>query len=469
MAAELKQFPLEANRGVVAAELKQFPLEANRGVVAAELKQFPLEANHGVDEKSGLLCDLQGGAVNFEPLKVKAGERLIPLQPELKYQLAMYSPEPDPQYIYTYSYPPEANLTKFCPDHSIFNWQTGSHIFAKEAYVRVILRAELEQGENTLADFFRWESLSPLSDETGEELPRWIEEEAERVAKRVQQCRRPDDLVFFLLTDIHYTTGCNWFCTAASLAAAKPRIQPDGVIQLGDITDGLLPTVWTQRYADRVLADIRQLELPLFGCLGNHDRNFFRGNTQGLSLKACSQLCLGRDDPDYCIDYPEQRLRMIFLDSFDPERRERYGFSIKTLHHLLEMLDETPYGWRVLIFSHVPPLARLHVWSNTILGSEDAMGLLHKFRRKRNGKVAWIHGHNHADQIFNGPGFPIVSLGCSKLEAFPEYKPEGSVTRMRRIGNPTQELWDVLVFHTHGSDFDLIRYGAGPDRYVHMR
>ena len=83
--------------------------------------------------------------------------------------------------------------------------------------------------------------------------------------------------------------------------------------------------------------------------------------------------------------------------------------------------------------------------------------------------VAWVHGHNHAEQVFNGPGFPIVSLGCSKLEAFPEYKPEGSVTRMRRWGEPTQELWDVLVFHAHGSDFDLIRYGAGADRYIRMR
>ena len=455
--------------------------------MAAELKQFPLEANRNVDGQTGLLCDMQGVAVNFEPIRVKAGETLVPLQPELKYQLALYTQEPDPQYIYTYSYPPEANLTKFCPDQSLFTWRTGSYLFAKAAYVRVILQAGLKHSGTTLADFFRWEEdagyENPLShrfkkrgapsylfsDESGEELPDWIAEEAERVAKRVQQCRRTDDLVFFLLSDVHYTTGCNWPCTEASLAVAKRRIEPDGIIQLGDITDGLLPTEWTQRYAGRVLSDIKALGLPVFGCLGNHDRNFFRGNTQGLSLKACSQLCIGRDDPDYYIDYPDQRLRMIFVDSFDPQRQERYGFSIKTLRHLLEMLDETPYGWRVLIFSHVPPLARLHVWSNKILGSDDAIGLLQKFRRKRNGVVAWIHGHNHADQVDTGQGFPVVSFGCSKLEAFTEHKPAGSVTRMRRLGEPYQELWEVLVFHTHGSDFDLIRYGAGSDRYVRMR
>ncbi len=431
----------------------------------SELKQFPMEAGCGVDRQNGLLCPSQGAAVNFEPMRVYAGEQLIPLKSDLEYQVATYSPEPDPQYIYTYSYPPEANLTVFYPDKSVFQWKTGPCLFSEPAHVRITVRTNIQADGVTLADFFRREG----EERSAEPLPRWIDEEAERVARRVQQCRRPDDLVFFLLTDIHYTTGCNWSCTAASLAAAKQCIRPDGIIQLGDITDGLLPTVWTQRYAGRVLADIKSLDLPLFGCLGNHDRNFFRGNTQGLSLKACSQLCLGRDDPDYYTDYPEQRLRMIFLDSFDPERGERYGFSIKTLRHLLEILDETPYGWRVLLFSHVPPLARLHVWSNTILGSEDAMDLVNRFRRKRNLAVAWVHGHNHAEQVFNGPGFPIVSLGCSKLEAFPEYKPEGSVTRMRRWGEPSQELWDILVFHAHGSDFDLIRYGAGADRYVRMR
>ena len=358
----------------------------------SELKQFPMEAGCGVDRQSGLLCPLQGAAVNFEPMRVYAGEQLIPLKSDLEYQVATYSPEPNPQYIYTYSYPPEANLTVFFPDKSAFQWKTGPCLFSEPAHVRITVRTNIQADETTLADYFRWEG----GEHSAEPLLPWIEEEAERVARRVQHCSRPDDLVFFLLTDIHYTTGCNWACTAASLAAAKQCIRPDGIIQLGDITDGLLPTVWTQRYAGRVLADIKSLGLPLFGCLGNHDRNFFRGNTQGLSLKACSQLCLGRDDPDYYTDYPEQRLRVIFLDSFDPERQERYGFSVKTLRHLLEMLDETPYGWRLLLFSHVPPLARLHVWSNTILGSEDAIGLINRFRRKRNLAVAWIHGHNHA-------------------------------------------------------------------------
>ena len=442
--------------------------------MAADLKQFPLEDGRGVDEGSGLLCSRSGLSVNFEPMRVWAGDCLVPLKADLEYQVAVYSPMPDPQYIYTYSYPPEANLTKFLPDESVFQWKTGLRSFSEPAYIRLVVRADIQTEKTTLADFFRWEDKTVreepslrYSGKEGETLPVWIEEEAERVARRVQHCRRAGDLVFFLLTDIHYTTGCNWPWTAASLAAVKQRVKAEGIIQLGDITDGLLPTAWTERYAGRVLADIKALGLPVIGCLGNHDRNFFRGNSQGLSLRVCSQMCLGRDDPDYCMDFPEQRLRMIFLDSFDPQRKDRYGFSEDTVRRFGSMLEHAPEGFRILVFSHVPPLAKLHVWSDSILRSGEMIGLLQRFCTKRGGTVlGWIHGHNHADQIDTSVGFPIVSTGCSKLEAFPEHKPAGSVTRMRRLGEPSQELWEVLVVHACSRDFDLIRYGAGIDRYV---
>ena len=32
--------------------------------------------------------------------------------------------------------------------------------------------------------------------------------------------------------------------------------------------------------------------------------------------------------------------------------------------------------------------------------------------------LGWIHGYNHADQIYRKRMFPIVSLGCAKVEDF---------------------------------------------------
>ena len=123
----------------------------------SELKQFPMEAGCDADRQSGFLCPSQGAAVNFEPMRVYAGEQLVPLKPDLEYRIAMYSPEPDPQYIYTYSYPPEANLTAFYPDKSVFQWKTGPCLFSETAYVRITVRADIRDDGTTLADFFRWE------------------------------------------------------------------------------------------------------------------------------------------------------------------------------------------------------------------------------------------------------------------------------------------------------------------------
>ena len=123
----------------------------------SELKQFPMEEGCGVDRQNGLLCPSQGAAVNFEPMRVYAGEQLIPLISDMEYQIALYSPEPDPQYIYTYSYPPEANLTVFFPDKSAFQWKTGPCLFSEPAHVRITVRTNIQADENTLADYFRWE------------------------------------------------------------------------------------------------------------------------------------------------------------------------------------------------------------------------------------------------------------------------------------------------------------------------
>ena len=335
----------------------------------AEPESFPLLAGQSVEERSGLLSACPGTAVNFEPMRVEAGDRLLPLTEDTEYRLALYAPEADPRYLYTYSYPPEANLTRFLPEASEFAWRRGAYCFPRAAYVRVMLKSRWDgTGRALLGDSF---CLLRASEAEPEE-PAWIAEEAERVARRVRRARRDGDAAFLLLSDTHYAVGCNWPDTARSLARVQERIGAEGLIHLGDFTDGLLPAAWTERYTKRVTEDLRALGLPVWGCLGNHDRNFFRRNTQGLSREDCAKLCLGRAEPDFCVDRPEQRLRLIFLDSFDPQRRERYGFSRETLRHLRRMLRETPAGWRVLVFSHVPPLARLHVWSSEILGSADS-------------------------------------------------------------------------------------------------
>ena len=299
-----------------------------------------------------------------------------------------------------------------------------------------------------------------------EKCPVWIGEEADRVAARARKVFRRGDAAFLLLTDTHYAISCNWPDTLSSLGAVADRLQMQGVIHLGDLTDGLLPDFWTRRYAGRVLDGLHSLGLPYDGCLGNHDSNYFRNNRGIMAGEDLARFYLNRSRPYYHKDFPEQRIRMYFLDSFDPGRQQRYGFSDEELGWLRRSLRKVPGGYRLLFFSHVPPLARLHVWSDEILNEKKLLQILNEYQKNGGKILAWIHGHNHADQVTGSPEFPIVSIGCSKTEAFAEHKPRGSVTYERRLDEPRQELWDILICHAGRHELDLVRFGAGKDRHI---
>ena len=83
--------------------------------------------------------------------------------------------------------------------------------------------------------------------------------------------------------------------------------------------------------------------------------------------------------------------------------------------------------------------------------------------------LGWIHGHSHADQIYDKRAFPIIGIGCAKLEDFREHKPEGSLTWNREQNTRTQELWDLLLIHPAEGSMDFLRFGAGEDRHVERK
>ena len=135
--------------------------------------------------------------------------------------------------------------------------------------------------------------------------------------------------------------------------------------------------------------DIRELGLPLYYVLGNHDSNYFRNNPERFSEKEMRELYLPERERIYCRkqgqlpilecgartapfsrseehasdklyyrnrfanpvighgmectssdklyyyqDFPGKHLRMIFLDSFDPNESVRYGFHEEELDWL---------------------------------------------------------------------------------------------------------------------------------------
>ena len=110
----------------------------------------------------------------------------------------------------------------------------------------------------------------------------------------------------------------------------------------------------------------------------------------------------------------------------------------------------------------------MHYWSKDIRNGTKLVELLAEYRGSQaNCKVlALIHGHNHCDQVDTNHGIPIVSIGCAKMEYFPDKKPDNSVTSPRLQNHVTQELWDVLLVNTKKDTLQFVRFGAGKDRTV---
>lgn len=309
----------------------------------------------------------------------------------------------------------------------------------------------------------------------GEEIEntvRTVEEYCEDITRAAG--KRP--LAFFLMTDTHYAVGGTWGDTVRTMGAVNERVGADGCIHLGDATDGLVPAELTGEYVRHMQEDIRALGLPLYYALGNHDYNYFRNNPERFGRQEMYDLYLSSVTGTfdglprslwYYRDIREHRLRLIFLDSFDPGQNVRYGFPEAELDWLETVLGQLPEDWYVVIFSHVPPVPRLHYWSSEIRGSQRLTAILRGFQRRSGCKLmGFIHGHNHADQIDFGEGFPVISIGCGKCEYFTDKKPEGAETYARMRHTASQELWDVMLVSTETEEIKFIRLGAGEDRSV---
>ncbi|WP_026525941.1 metallophosphoesterase [Butyrivibrio sp. MB2005] len=287
--------------------------------------------------------------------------------------------------------------------------------------------------------------------------PSWIEDETIAVSERVSSiASRGNLLTFVLLSDSHYVTNGTWDDTVLSLKALEKKINLDGVIHLGDLSDGLLPLAKTKEIEHGCLKDMEALGKPVYVVPGNHDYNYFRKNPDVTYP----------EKPRYFVDYEKQKLRLVFIDSFDPKDAVRYGFSEDCIKWLDDSLRSTPAGYLAVVFSHVPPLVRLQAWAKDIRNRHQLMEVLNKHADRI---MAYFNGHNHCDLLFNdlhNGQFPVISVNCAKCEYFLEHKPEGAVVPERRLGDRTQESFDIMQIDSQKKIIYLTRFGAGADRII---
>lgn len=400
--------------------------------------------------------------------KAAAGSRLHLLDYNYFYNVATYALRFPDKYIYTYDYEPEESWTTYRKDLYGDTYIQNDYIFHDTCYFRICLK-RVDGKAFTKAEEERIGKI--LSYETIEEpqvIKPYFEEEIRRTIKEIEEKRTNGTLVLALMTDSHYTVNGTWEDTVANLYAVNEQIMFHGIIHLGDWTDGMLPADVTGEYVRRMREDLEQCGCEVYAALGNHDSNYFRGNPEALGFSEQMALYLpsGVEQPYYYQDFPSNCLRCIFLVSFDPNEKIRYGFWQEELAWIENILEDTPENWCVLVFSHDAPLAELDFWAEEIRNGPGLVEILETYQKKTNNLLAYIHGHTHADYIDNSRNFPIVSVGCAKCESFPEKKPQGAVCCPRKPGTVSQDLWEVLLIDTKGKHLEFVRFGAGENRSV---
>lgn len=427
---------------------------------------------------------------------VLKGDYIECVHKDYVFAVATFSTDREEKYLYTYDYKTDSAWLTYRQDLTPDSYSRDTYVFKEDGYCRIcVKRADGMEVTQKDADKIN-RILAFYAEVKPYQAKECFKAEIEDTVKKVKQiwneyavdgvngqnCAdvRGSLLSLALLSDSHYTVNGTWEDTAdnikkvlmgqeereSEISSSADSASIDSIVHLGDFTDGMTTKKVTSFYVERMMDDLCQNGLPVYVTLGNHDSNYFRGNKQRFTKEEQKEV-FGLVREYYYRDFADQKIRCLFLSSYDTDTPVRYGFSDEEVQWIKETLDATPAGYKVLIFSHEAPLDILDYWARIIRNGKKLMQVLEEYNARDDAQIlAYIHGHTHAEQVYRGSSFPIISIGSNKCEYFPDKKPEGSHAYERVPDTVTQDLWDVLVVDSEKECLHFVRFGAGEDRVV---
>lgn len=443
------------------------------------MSEIMLQIGKVIDAENGVIMDGEDTVMSSVLFYYVNGDTTIRIKDAAyEYEYAFYTTRWQEDYIYSYAYQEEQNWSDYDKRSSTIGrgYTQEETRLGREGYIRLSLRRV--DGRPLPKAGLNIEQIIIL--ETGEQTEHIltkhdVQREIRQCIDTVQKFRGESSLVFTLLTDSHLTVNGTWKDTAATIKEVDDKVHPDAIIHLGDLGDGILRKEYCQHYADIVLNDMKSICPKVYMTVGNHDTNYFRSNPDLLTEEEIYDYYLADIEAEgkrgkqlwYYDDYEDQKLRLYFLHSYDFHEQLRYGYSMEEIDWLMESLHTLPDDYRVIVFSHEAPIARLDYWASEVRNGEKLLEELERWHSVHDRRImAFIHGHTHADYLYEERVFPIISIGCSKCEYFTDKKPEGAVTYRRVHHTVTQELWDTLIVDTKENTLRFVRFGAGPDREI---
>ena len=312
-------------------------------------------------------------------------------------------------------------------------------------------------------------SGNPLSESV--EIEEYYHSEMEDTVSKVRALQTEPNLTFFVVTDIHayYVTGAEelYKKSAVNMQALAKEVPCDGIINLGDSIEGYSLKTTAQSYGNQIVNAFLAVGLPYYSVIGNHDDNREHSSSTNERLTVGERYQLFSNPTrrvvsdttglNFYVDFPEFKIRMITLNSASDYV---YNYNADTRAWLSEVLASLPTGYKVIVLTHVAPVAQWNYDNRLPYNSEAVRTALSGVDT-----IAIICGHNHVDAVFDTP-FHGITLCCEKFEnenGDPTLWPAGAVKPQRTLEIASEDCWTVCVIRPNAQKINFVRFGAGSD------
>ena len=268
------------------------------------------------------------------------------------------------------------------------------------------------------------------------QIESYFEEELEDTIDKVKYLQTEPSLVFLVCTDIHYGSHDTTLFpkTVMNMKAFSEKVRTDGIICLGDMTDGDKSKQVTSQLNDKVMSLLRSVGLPIYFSAGNHDCNpqynivgqssFTHNEMYKEYYSKCANSVFSdkygtntiagagmRTGLNFYKDFNEHQIRLISLYGIHTEadsypqftgENNEYKYTEETISWLGSILSSTPEGYKILLITHYSP-DKEHNWAKTGPSDNSNMDILEELKNWRNdapyNRIISFVGHTHADFV----------------------------------------------------------------------
>lgn len=314
----------------------------------------------------------------------------------------------------------------------------------------------------------------------------YYEPEVESTVASLKTVQTEPCLTFGLWTDVHYASRDTVVFpnTIRNFKEVAKHIRFDGVLCLGDMTDGDKSKVVTGERLSYIMSLQRGVGVPVYFAAGNHDINAYGSGSYLFSLSEMYQNYYSQcsngvvyDASNYGVnfykDFDEFKIRLISIDSANSDASSpHYKYPGTTTTWFSGVMDTVPDGYTVVAISHLSPYSS-HNWSSTY--PSNGSTVKNKISDFINGGGTFIMfmGHSHSDFSWSSPYLEIATH-CNKAnphaadfiaeEGDDSLLPPGAKIWKRTYSTPTEDCWDAVVIKPGSRTINMIRFGAGEDR-----